>query len=228
MSLINDLQAKAQQSNGSYLTKPTLIRLSDHLMEGYKKGTRPVHNWRNTTIVDIEIVIFAILGVEEKSQMLKTYLWLRESWVDEFLTWDPTKFDNVTQISIPRQLIWIPDIVVMEFVETAMALDIPYVYVDYRGVIKNHRPLVISTACSLNIFYFPFDIQRCPISFTSWLHTIEDVNVELAKEKYELKQFKSKYMSDGEWDLINVSSSYKFIKEQQTTLGKIEYIVSMK
>lgn len=58
------------------------------------------------------------------------------------------------------------------------------------------------------------------------LSLVEDVTVELAKEKYE--QFKSKYMSDGEWDLINVSSSCKYIKEQQKTLGKIEYIVSMK
>ncbi|XP_077312053.1 5-hydroxytryptamine receptor 3A-like [Lithobates pipiens] len=197
-------------------------------MEGYKKWTRPVHNWRNTTIVHIEIVIFAILGIEEKSQVLKTYLWFKESWVDEFLTWDPTKFDNVTQISIPRQLIWGPDIVVMEFVETAMALDIPYVYVDYRGIVKNKEPLVISTACSLNIYYFPFDIQKCSISFTSWLHKIEDVNVDLVEKKSELKQFKSKYMSDGEWDLINVSSSYKLIKDYRTTYGKIEYIIVMK
>ncbi|XP_073457232.1 5-hydroxytryptamine receptor 3A-like [Aquarana catesbeiana] len=197
-------------------------------MEGYKKWTRPVHNWRNTTIVDIDIVIFAILGIEEKSQVLKTYLWFRESWVDEFLTWDPTKFDNVTQISIPRQLIWIPDIVVVEFVETAMALDIPYVYVDYRGVVKNQKPLVISTACSLNIYYFPFDIQRCSISFTSWLHTLEDVNLDLAEKKSEPKQFKSKYMSDGEWDLINVSSGYRTLKDRGTTYGFVEYIIVIK
>lgn len=44
-------------------SKPALLRLSDKLMDGYKKGVRPVHNWRQTTTVFIDVMVYAILGV---------------------------------------------------------------------------------------------------------------------------------------------------------------------
>ncbi|XP_072281390.1 5-hydroxytryptamine receptor 3A-like [Pyxicephalus adspersus] len=214
---------EARENNGSDPSKPTLIRLSEHLLDGYKKEIRPVYDWRKTLVVDIDIVIFGILGVDEKSQVLKTYLWLKLSWVDEFLTWDPIKFDNITQISIPKQLIWIPDIVVLEFVDTTMSLNTPYLYVNYKGTVRNTRPFVITTACSLNIYYFPFDTQKCSISFTSWLHTIQDVNVSSLNTNNGLKQFKSSYMSDGEWDLVNVFSKYRLLSDHGIHFGEIEY-----
>ncbi|CAN2388273.1 This is one of the several different receptors for 5- hydroxytryptamine (serotonin), partial [Pristimantis euphronides] len=139
-------------------------------MEGYKKGMRPVRDWRKPTVVQIDMVVFAILGVSEMDQILKTYMWLKQTWMDEFLTWNPKDFDNVTQISIPVQLIWVPDIIVLEFVEATRSPENPYVYLRHTGKVINTKPLLISTTCSLNIYYFPFDTQRCSISFTSWLH----------------------------------------------------------
>ena len=34
-----------------------------------------------------------------------------QEWIDEFLTWEPTDFGNITKIRVPCQSIWIPDIV---------------------------------------------------------------------------------------------------------------------
>ncbi|XP_018425468.1 PREDICTED: 5-hydroxytryptamine receptor 3A-like [Nanorana parkeri] len=215
----------SQKNNGSGLIKPALIRLSEHLMDGYKKGIRPVYDWRHTTVVNIDLIVFAILGIEEKSQVLRSYLWLLQSWVDEFLTWDPTKFDKVTQISIPRELIWIPDIMIVEFVDTTLSLDTPYVYVDYQGRINNNRPLVVATACSLNTHYFPFDIQRCSISLTSWLHTNKDVNVSFVEKNHRLNQFKNNYLNDGEWDLINVFYKYRLLKDYEKNIGEYTLVI---
>ncbi|CAJ0940367.1 unnamed protein product [Ranitomeya imitator] len=94
--------------------KPALLRLSDKLMEGYKKGVRPVLDWRQTTTVLIDVMVYAILGVDEKNQVLTTYIWYRQFWVDEFLKWNPKEYENVTQISIPTEKIWVPDILINE------------------------------------------------------------------------------------------------------------------
>lgn len=37
-----------------------------------------------------------------------------QHWTDEFLQWDPACFDNITQISLPAESIWVPDILINE------------------------------------------------------------------------------------------------------------------
>lgn len=56
-------------------------------------------------------------------------------------------------------------------VDVGKSPDIPYVYVSNKGVVQNYKPIQVVTACSLNIYNFPFDVQKCSITFQSWLHT---------------------------------------------------------
>ncbi|EDL25714.1 5-hydroxytryptamine (serotonin) receptor 3A, isoform CRA_c, partial [Mus musculus] len=137
-------------------TQPALLRLSDHLLANYKKGVRPVRDWRKPTTVSIDVIMYAILNVY---------------WTDEFLQWTPEDFDNVTKLSIPTDSIWVPDILINEFVDVGKSPNIPYVYVHHRGEVQNYKPLQLVTACSLDIYNFPFDVQNCSLTFTSWLHT---------------------------------------------------------
>lgn len=50
---------------------------------------------------------------------------------------------------------------------------IPYVYVGHHGEVQNLKPIQAVTACSLDIYNFPFDVQNCSLTFTSWLHHSE-------------------------------------------------------
>lgn len=44
-------------------SRPALLRLSDHLLANYKKGVRPVRDWRTPTTVSIDVILYAILSV---------------------------------------------------------------------------------------------------------------------------------------------------------------------
>nr|DBA16252.1 TPA: hypothetical protein GDO54_003664 [Pyxicephalus adspersus] len=204
------------------------MRLSDELMEGYKKGVRPVHNWRQTTTVLIDVMVYAILGVDEKNQVLTTYIWYRQFWIDEFLTWDPRKYENVTQISIPTEKIWVPDILINEFVDVGKSPDIPYVYVNHEGRVQNYKPIQVVTACSLNIYNFPFDLQNCSLTFTSWLHTIQDINVSLWRTPEEVKEDKSVFMNKGEWELLYVLPQYRMFVENEDSFAEMKFYVVIK
>ncbi|XP_070329662.1 5-hydroxytryptamine receptor 3A isoform X3 [Odocoileus virginianus] len=160
-------------------SRPALLRLSDHLLANYKKGVRPVRDWRTPTTVSIDVILYAILSVDEKNQVLTTYIWYRQYWTDEFLQWDPEDFDNITKLSIPTDSIWVPDILINEFVDVGKSPNIPYVYVRHHGEVQNYKPLQVMTACSLDIYNFPFDVQNCSLTFTSWLHNIQDINISL-------------------------------------------------
>ncbi|XP_016106194.1 5-hydroxytryptamine receptor 3E-like [Sinocyclocheilus grahami] len=81
-----------------------------------KKSFRPSVNLSSPTITNISFTLYAILGVNEKAQILTTFLWLRLYWFHEFLIWDPEACDGITKISLPVKDLWTPDIIVYEFV----------------------------------------------------------------------------------------------------------------
>lgn len=55
-------------------------------------------------------------------------------------------------------------------VDVGKSPEIPYVYILYNGEVRNLKPVQVVTACSLDIYNFPFDVQNCSLTFTSWLH----------------------------------------------------------
>uniref|UniRef100_A0A8C7ZJU1 5-hydroxytryptamine receptor 3A n=1 Tax=Oryzias sinensis TaxID=183150 RepID=A0A8C7ZJU1_9TELE len=187
----------------------TLVRLSEFLSSGYKKGVRPVKDWRTSTIVAIDLMVYSILNVDEKNQVLTTYVWYRQSWTDEFLVWNPEDFDEVKQVSLPTANVWVPDILINEFVDVGKSPDIPYVYVTHDGLVRNYKPIQVVTACTLNIYNFPFDVQKCSLTFQSWLHTIDDINITLMRSPEKLRDDKSVFMNQGEWELLHILSKYK-------------------
>ncbi|NWS74726.1 5HT3A protein, partial [Crotophaga sulcirostris] len=198
-----------QRGQTAESTEPALRRLSRYLLAHYQKGTRPVRDWRTTTNVTIDLMVYAILGVDEKNQVLTTYIWYRQHWTDEFLRWDPVRFDNLTQISLPMENIWVPDILINEFVDVGKSPHVPYVYVDHHGEVQNLKPIQVMTACSLDIYNFPFDVQNCSLTFTSWLHHIRDVNLSLWRQPELVKFDRSIFMNQGEWELLYVLSHFQ-------------------
>ncbi|KAJ7304922.1 hypothetical protein JRQ81_010595 [Phrynocephalus forsythii] len=204
-------------------TKPALRHLSDHLLTNYTKGVRPVRNWRKATNVAIDFMVYAILSVDEKNQVLTTYIWYRQHWIDEFLQWNPKDFDNITQMSVPTDAIWVPDILINEFVDVGKSPDIPYVYIHHDGEVRNLKPVQVVTACSLDIYNFPFDVQNCSLTFTSWLHNIRDINISLLRSPEEVKHDKSVFMNQGEWELLHVLPQFR-----EFSVGDSDFYAEMK
>ncbi|XP_037007221.2 5-hydroxytryptamine receptor 3A [Artibeus jamaicensis] len=207
-------------------SRPALHRLSDHLLTNYKKSVRPVRDWRKPTTVSIDVIVYAILSVDEKNQVLTTYIWYRQYWTDEFLRWNPEDFNNITKLSIPTDSIWVPDILINEFVDVGKSPDIPYVYVQHHGEVQNYKPLQVVTACSLDIYNFPFDVQNCSLTFTSWLHTIQDINISLLRSPEKVKFDKSVFMNQGEWELLGVLTQFReFSMESSDCYAEMKFYV---
>ncbi|XP_056614064.1 5-hydroxytryptamine receptor 3A, partial [Triplophysa dalaica] len=168
-----------------------------------RKPIRPTVNLSTPTITNISFTLYAILGVNEKAQILTTFLWLRLYWIHEFLIWDPESCDDVKRISLPVKDLWTPDIIVYEFVDDDVSQACPYVYVNHNGTIRYDRMLRLVSACNLEIFSFPFDIQNCSFTFGSYMHTIRDVRVSPALSFNEMTENSKLYLqASGEWELV--------------------------
>ncbi|XP_035267883.1 5-hydroxytryptamine receptor 3A-like isoform X1 [Anguilla anguilla] len=173
-----------------------------------RKPFRPVVNLSNPTITNISFTLYAVLGVNEKQQILTTFLWLRLYWHHEFLVWDPEECDGVSKISLPVTDLWTPDIIVYEFVDDDVSQNCPYVYVNHTGHIRYDRMLRIVSACNLEIYTFPFDIQNCSLTFGSYMHTIKDVRVTPALSFEEISGNSKRYLeASGEWELVIIEGN---------------------
>ncbi|KAJ3599114.1 hypothetical protein NHX12_033077 [Muraenolepis orangiensis] len=162
---------------------------TDSLQEVFDlKAFRPAVNLSNPTITNISFTLYAVLGVY---------------WQHEFLVWDPEECDGVTRISVPVKELWSPDIIIYEFVDDDVSQACPYVYLNHTGHIRWDRMLRLVTACNLEIFSFPFDVQNCTFTFGSYMHTIRDVRVSPALTFEEISGNSKRYLeASGEWELV--------------------------
>uniref|UniRef100_A0A3B5AD78 5-hydroxytryptamine receptor 3E-like n=1 Tax=Stegastes partitus TaxID=144197 RepID=A0A3B5AD78_9TELE len=76
-------------------------------------------------------------------------------------------------ISVQRKLLWVPDMVINEFMGKNSAPFAPYSYLAYDGMVYDAQPVRVVSSCRLDIYLFPFDIQNCSLSYNSYLHVTE-------------------------------------------------------
>ncbi|XP_077964421.1 uncharacterized protein LOC120823430 [Gasterosteus aculeatus] len=172
---------------------------------------RPVVNMSTPTTVGIGFTLYAIMGVDEKAQVLKTFIWQSLRWRNEFISWDAEQCGSKS-ISIPRNLLWVPDIVINEFMEKNSAPFVPYSYVLSDGLVIDEQPVKVISSCRLDIYTFPFDVQTCSLTFNSYLHVAKALQMNLSFSAADILQNSKEVMTTmGEWELVGLTSSSVFL-----------------
>ncbi|XP_059923131.1 5-hydroxytryptamine receptor 3E-like isoform X2 [Gadus macrocephalus] len=188
-------------------SEPTNLALLKALSPVFNlRFIRPVINIHNYTEVYVSFTMYGILGVDEKAQLLTTYIWQHIVWKNEFISWDPEQC-GTEEITLPRTQFWTPDIVINEFVSQNTAPFVPYVHVNSDGKIYDYSPVRVVSSCRLNIYTFPFDVQNCTFTFNSYTHTNKEIVVNLNRPITQILKNTLAVMSTvGEWQLIDITA----------------------
>ncbi|KAK7131102.1 hypothetical protein R3I94_016287 [Phoxinus phoxinus] len=205
--------------------RSALNQLTRLLLRKYNCGVRPVQNWTKPTTIYIDLIIKSVLDVDGQTQKVTTSIWYRQIWNDEFLVWDPEEFDGITEISLSSDAIWVPDVIISEFVHVGKSPDIPYVYVNCSGTVKNYKPIQVVSACHLEMYAFPFDRQNCTLTFRSWLHSVSEVDLALWRPAEEIASDTREFMNDGEWELLSVPSHYWTLNLEDRDYAQVQFNV---
>uniref|UniRef100_A0A8C7ITW6 5-hydroxytryptamine receptor 3B n=1 Tax=Oncorhynchus kisutch TaxID=8019 RepID=A0A8C7ITW6_ONCKI len=163
--------------------RSALNQLTRTLLRKYNCGVRPVQNCTSPTLIHIDLIMQSVLDV---TQQVTTSIWYRQILTDEVLVWDPEEFDGITEISLPSEAIWVPDLIISEFVDVGESPAIPYVYVNSSGMVKNNKPIQVVSACDLEF----------------------EVNLTLWRSAEDIANDQKSFMDDGEWELMSVLSHY--------------------
>ncbi|XP_061832021.1 5-hydroxytryptamine receptor 3A-like [Nerophis lumbriciformis] len=143
---------------------------------------------------------------DEKAQLLVTYLWQHFSWHTEFVSWDPLQC-GTDKISLPRKKFWVPDLVINEFMDEDKAPFVPYLNLHSDGSMDDAKPARVVSSCHLDIYTFPFDVQDCTLTFSSFITSGTELKVFPSATDEEITKVSKNVMTTlGEWELLDITS----------------------
>ncbi|XP_043257917.1 acetylcholine receptor subunit alpha-like isoform X6 [Colletes gigas] len=196
--------------HGAVAGNPDAKRLYDDLLSNYNKLVRPVVNTSDVLRVCIKLKLSQLIDVNLKNQIMTTNLWVEQSWHDYKLRWEPKEYGGVHMLHVPSDHIWRPDIVLYNNADgnyevTLMTKATVY----YSGLVVWQPPAVYKSSCSIDVEFFPYDVQTCVLKLGSWTYDGFKVDLRHMDEKsksnvvdvgVDLSEF---YMS-VEWDILEV------------------------
>ncbi|XP_076878461.1 neuronal acetylcholine receptor subunit alpha-9-I [Brachyhypopomus gauderio] len=156
-------------------------KLLNDLMENYSSALRPVEDTDKALNVTLQITLSQIKDMDERNQVLTTYLWVRQVWHDAYLRWDKEEYDGLEVIRIPSNLVWRPDIVLYNNADEEDSAGPPdtNVVLRYTGEITWDAPAITKSSCVVDVSYFPFDSQQCNLTFGSWTYNGNQVDITM-------------------------------------------------
>ena len=182
------------QTMNTFVSCNSALDLKNHLFQPdrYDKTVRPVLNWTTLTTVDLHMSVIAILDFNDVEETIAMTAILELSWTDELLTWDSTKFDNLSHISVPQNDVWRPYLSLENSVMKMGELGTPSLVVDiHRDGKVEWRPIeVLMTSCPVDVAKFPFDTQRCGLTFETNGYEHDELELNVEGSEVELHEYK--------------------------------------
>ncbi|XP_053408006.1 neuronal acetylcholine receptor subunit beta-4-like [Mercenaria mercenaria] len=184
-------------------TKNLLTKL--FTTNAYNKNVRPLVNQSHIVTIYLDFVLNSVIEFDEQKESLKTAGYLEAYWFDEYLTWNASDYNNVTNLFIPQDDVWKPDLSLSNTFSRFKGMGSTYlnVVVDNDGFVQWFPFQIFESTCAVNIKYFPFDTQMCDLKFTAWSYTKLDVDINKGSKGVRLED----YVKNAAWDLVDTSSS---------------------
>ncbi|GFQ97442.1 acetylcholine receptor subunit alpha-1-B [Trichonephila clavata] len=211
-------------TKGKVMTEKDLRR---YLFADYDKLVRPVKDPNNAMIVKTSISLLAITELDEDNHTLVMETWTTMKWKDDYLTWDPNEFNNITILNVPDSEVWKPDLSVY----TSSSDDSLFPRSNFLAVIysdgtvswipaftiKNRCPKQKKQETS---YYF------CNIRIGSWTYSVNLMDIQLIDELVPLNNFLD---TNPNWILINAmtnrESKHAFVADR--THWNLNFLLSI-
>ncbi|XP_029997960.1 5-hydroxytryptamine receptor 3A-like [Sphaeramia orbicularis] len=219
--------SSSESSNCSYLALWNHLRLTTS--NDFLATVRPVKNWTKPTEVWIDLMLYGILDVDEKTQTIVGNIWTKVIWNNEFLTWNPMLFCEIDLITVPRSLLWIPDLVIQEDASDTGSLQMsPFVSLVPAGLLYTTFRQRLTFTCQLNLSLFPFDSQTCNITFSSMVHSARSMILKALKNDTQLNNFTDRVMKTrGEWELKSIKTWHYYSAEKKWPESNVLFLVKI-
>ncbi|XP_076469986.1 acetylcholine receptor subunit alpha-type acr-16-like [Babylonia areolata] len=188
------------KSSEAHLIRETLLKSYDPLVS-------PTLNSSQKVYLNVSIGLKSVIQLDMKKQTLISSGWLRITWYDEFLHWDPQQFPH-REVHLKADMVWCPDLVVYNTLSDLdqMARLKRKVIVHHTGLVTWYPGGLFQTYCSVDIFHYPLDTQTCSIEVTPWSTTNDYLNGTWGDPAFEIS---GGIENHPEWKLTDRKTRYQ-------------------
>ncbi|XP_051882454.1 neuronal acetylcholine receptor subunit alpha-10-like [Pristis pectinata] len=199
-----EIRRGGMDTRGSRGTHPASGRIARQLLRdlwaNYSSVLRPVLDTEQVLNVTLQVTLFQIIDMDERNQVLTTYLWTRQVWRDAFYRWNKEDYGGLDNIRVPSSYLWRPDIVLYNSVDYFTGPADTNVVVRHDGLVTWDSPAIVRSSCRLDVRWFPFDRQRCPLTFGSWTHGGQLLDLWPGERGAQLSDF----VEHVEWEVLGM------------------------
>ena len=174
--------------------------IRDAIFTNYSTDTLPVFDQSDILYINVTFLMRSIIEFNEPKGELTTSIVLVFTWIDTSLKWNAEKYGHSYVIRAKNSDIWTPNVVLSNPGDTMEPIFDP----NHRATILHSGTVFImggddniNTICDADITYFPFDIQKCDIYFSSWEYGSQ-VQWRFSSPTLDL----SIYIENGVWQLL--------------------------
>ncbi|KAM4620413.1 neuronal acetylcholine receptor subunit alpha-10 [Polymixia lowei] len=183
-------------------------KLMTDLFSNYTNALRPVEDTDHIINVTLQITLSQIIDMDERNQILTTYLWIRQVWTDAYLTWRMEDYDGLDTIRIPSSYVWRPDIVLYNSADDQFSSSMETnVVIRQDGQVMWDQPAITKSSCSVDVAFFPFDLQQCRLTFGSWTHNGNQMDLVNGLDSADLADF----VPNVEWEVLGMPAKKNVI-----------------
>uniref|UniRef100_A0AC35TYW3 Neur_chan_LBD domain-containing protein n=1 Tax=Rhabditophanes sp. KR3021 TaxID=114890 RepID=A0AC35TYW3_9BILA len=163
-------------------------KLASLLRYNARPYRRPVLHPNDRLDVHVKASLYQVVDIDQRNNLATISGFFDVWWIDPFLVWNSTDYDNITNTFIPAKDIWKPEFYLYHSIQgrTPDYDREATAEVQNDGKVRMFVPITSRALCPINVKYFPFDTQNCSFMCGSWMYqskyvklVVDDTNVFL-------------------------------------------------
>ena len=174
------------------------------LLNGYNKFVRPVRNQTETVDVYFYFSLVAIQDFDEVKEHFSVTGVFFLHWIDQNMKWEKEDYGNITSVMMGYKDVWVPEIILTNPSQKLDSYGKEWQLIRYtsNGIATWYPADLIKATCSLDLRYFPFDIQECSMELYIWAYAAYEVRLISLRDDIETEIMHGEH---GTWKLLNTS-----------------------
>ena len=199
-------------------------RLSLDLKRNYNQRIRGVRDMRQSTTLHFTFDLVRIAEYDEVNGKLSLVGFFSFFWHDFRMEWDPENYNETENIIFEEKDVWVPLIVLgspQDEFQRVGDKDNFFVRYSPQGYGFWYPGDIWVTACTPDVYMYPYDTQTCEVTYVVWGYSIQEVTAKAERDKIGL----GVYSPHGMWDLIDTSVRTDVDKDRGLTILSVVLVM---
>ncbi|KAH9512524.1 hypothetical protein Btru_038686 [Bulinus truncatus] len=162
------------------------------------------------------LLLVDVMDIDQVKQLMTICVFFQVKWTQDYLSWDPGQYGNITTIDIKTESLWTPKLVIILGYGGQLNIELSeWAAIDSTGSVQCQIETYITFRCAIDFRKYPFDAQRCKLgilAYTSRIISTKRINYFFDAENLDPHP----YVTAGEWSLVNFTHAITVDANNQT------------